>query len=164
MAETTRSPRSGSESTRKAPAKKTPSKTPSKAGTKSAAKTATKAATKAATKTATKTAKSAPSAAARPNSAGGSDSQGEQPRGVQVALLGAQQLVDLTGKEFEGVVGIAKNDDGWTIQVEVLEMRRIPTTTDVLAVYEVTVDQSGELVGYRRVDRYVRGSAGEERQ
>jgi len=83
---------------------------------------------------------------------------------MQAAVEGAQQLVELTGKEFEGIVGISKDDDGtWTVQVEVLELRRIPSTTDVLAVYEVTVDGEGNLSGYHRSDRYVRGSAGEER-
>ena len=85
-------------------------------------------------------------------------------KGPQAALSAAQQLVDLTGKEFEGIVGIAKADDGWTVEVEVLEMRRIPSTTDVLASYEVTVDRRGDLTGYQRKDRYVRGSAGEERR
>lgn len=100
--------------------------------------------------------KSAPQAEHRPDGA-------RRSRGVRVALDGAQQLVELTGKEFEGVVGITKDDDGWTVQVEVLEMRRIPSTTDVLAVYEVALDADGDLLGYRRADRYVRGSAGEDR-
>ena len=38
-----------------------------------------------------------------------------------------------------------------------LELRRIPNTTDVLASYDVEVDSDGELQGYRRVHRYVRG-------
>jgi len=82
---------------------------------------------------------------------------------MQAALSGARQLVELTGKAFEGIVGITKDDGGWTVEVEVLEMRRIPSTTDVLAVYEMTLDGDGDLAGYRRADRYVRGSAGEER-
>ncbi|MDF1602515.1 gas vesicle protein [Nocardioides sp. YIM 152315] len=162
MAETTRSARPGGDGSRKAPAKETarktakttPKKTPKTAAKKTAGKkTAGK-------KTAGKTAKAAPKASARPRPRGGSDSG--PPRGGQVALLGAQQLVELTGKELEGVVGISRDEDGWTIQVEVLEMRRIPNTTDVLAVYDVTVDRAGDLVGYRRADRYVRGSAREE--
>lgn len=138
MAETTRSARTGDDTTRKAPAKRP------------------------ARKAAKKTAKSAPRPAARPDADDTAGSRGT-PRGAQVALVGAEQLVELTGKEFEGIVGIAKTDDGWTIQVELLEMRRIPTTTDVLAAYEVTLDPGGDLMGYRRTDRYVRGSAREER-
>ena len=93
-----------------------------------------------------------------------SDSRRRTPTGARAALLAAQQLVELTGKTFEGIVGISKTEDGWTAQVEILEMRRIPDTTDVLAVYEVSVDRDGDLVGYRRTDRYTRGSAGEDRR
>ena len=43
-----------------------------------------------------------------------------------------------------------------------VEVRRIPNTTDVLAMYEVEVDGKGSLQGYRRVRRYVRGVPGED--
>jgi len=86
-----------------------------------------------------------------------------RPSGPAAAVQGAQQLVDLTGREFEGIVGLTADGDGWSVEVEVLEMRRIPTTTDVLALYQVDVDASGTMVGYRRIDRYLRGAAGEER-
>jgi len=48
------------------------------------------------------------------------------------------------------------------VLVEVVEVRRIPDTTDVLALYEVTVDDDGALEGYRRRRRYVRGTPGED--
>jgi hypothetical protein len=85
-------------------------------------------------------------------------------KATELAVQGARQLVDLTGKEFEGIAGFTRSDDGWKVQVEVLELRRVPTTTDVLAVYEVELDADGDLVGYSRKERYVRGSAGEERR
>jgi hypothetical protein len=80
----------------------------------------------------------------------------------RIAAAAAQQLLELTGKESEGVVGISKDGESWMVEVEVLELRRIPSTTDVLASYEVTVDTEGELVGYKRLRRYPRGSAREE--
>ena len=51
--------------------------------------------------------------------------------------------------------------DGWKVHVEVVEVRRIPDTTDVLALYEVQVDEDGDLMGYRRLRRYARGVPGE---
>jgi hypothetical protein len=63
-----------------------------------------------------------------------------------------------TGKEAEGVIGLEKGDDGWKVLVDVVELRRIPNTTDVLATYEVALDDDGELQGCRRLHRYVRGS------
>lgn len=81
--------------------------------------------------------------------------------GMAIAAEAARQLLEMTGRDAEGVIGLEKTDDGWRIEVEVLEVRRIPETTDVLALYELTVDADGDLEGYRRVRRYTRGSAGE---
>jgi hypothetical protein len=80
---------------------------------------------------------------------------------ASVAEAAGEQLAQLAGKEVEGVTGIERTDDGWKVQVEVLELRRVPSTTDVLAVYEVTMDEDGDLEGYRRHERYVRGVPGE---
>ena len=82
--------------------------------------------------------------------------------GTQVAAAAARELLDLTGREAEGVTGLHRTDDGWNVQVEVVEVRRIPDTTDVLALYEVEVDTDGHLQGYRRARRYVRGVPGED--
>jgi hypothetical protein len=82
---------------------------------------------------------------------------------VQVAGTAADQLSQLTGKALEGVTGVERDEDeGWRVTVEVLELRRIPESTDVLALYEVDADEKGNLMGYRRVRRYSRGAAGED--
>ena len=81
--------------------------------------------------------------------------------GPRVAGEAVRQLLELTGKGAEGVIGLERTEDGWSVKIEVLELRRIPNTTDVLAIYEVTMDGDGELEGYRRLQRYVRGTPGE---
>jgi hypothetical protein len=83
--------------------------------------------------------------------------------GLSVAREAAQQLQALTGRDVEGVTAVKRTDDGWTIDLEVLEVRRIPETADVLATYEVTVDSHGDVEGFRRAGRYTRGSAKEDR-
>ena len=81
--------------------------------------------------------------------------------GPQVAQAAVRQLIELAGKQPEGVTGLQRTEDGWTVQVEVLEVRRVPDTTDVLSSYEVEMDTDGDLLGYRRLRRYVRGVPGE---
>jgi gas vesicle protein GvpO len=85
-----------------------------------------------------------------------------EPAPLRIASQAAQQLRELTGRESEGVTGMERNDDGWTIHVEVLELRRVPTTTDLLGLYEVHTDRGGELQSYRRLRRYARGAADDE--
>jgi hypothetical protein len=82
--------------------------------------------------------------------------------GSQVAASATRQLLELAGREAESVTGLRKTEDGWQVQVEVVEVRRIPDTTDILALYEIDADSSGQMEGYRRVRRYVRGVPGED--
>ena len=57
----------------------------------------------------------------------------------------------------EGVTGVERSQDGWLVTVEVVEDRRIPSSTDMLSTYEAEIDGDGELLSYRRVQRYARG-------
>jgi Gas vesicle synthesis protein GvpO len=69
-----------------------------------------------------------------------------------------QQLHELTGKDAESVTRLepADEDGGWRVGLEVLELERVPNTTDLLASYELELDGDGELVSCRRVRRYAR--------
>jgi hypothetical protein len=72
-----------------------------------------------------------------------------------------ERLEGLISHPTEGVSGVRRADDGWCVLVDVLEVPRIPDTTSLLAVYEVQLDNEGELKEYRRVRRYRRGAADE---
>ncbi len=76
---------------------------------------------------------------------------------AEAGRAGLKQITELTGKAPESVTGVARSKDGWRVTVEVVEDRRIPSTTDVLATYETEIDGDGELLSYRRVRRYSRG-------
>lgn len=93
----------------------------------------------------------------------GTDGKAPAQRGWQVALEAARQLQQLTGSEVEGVTGLRRTDDGWRVQVDVLELHRVPSTTDVIASYDVDVDPEGDLVGYHRQHRFVRGEVNDAR-
>ena len=79
-----------------------------------------------------------------------------QQRGVHFARRAMNTLAELVGCPAEGITGIRRNDDGWVVEVEVLEVERVPETSDVLASYEVEIDNDGEIVEFRRVRRYLR--------
>ncbi|MDT0541690.1 MULTISPECIES: gas vesicle protein [Streptomyces] len=74
----------------------------------------------------------------------------------EAARSAVRQVGELTGAEPEGVVSLERGEEGWRVGVEVVEIHRIPDTTDVLALYQVTVDDHGDLVSYRRAKRYSR--------
>ncbi|HEX4396297.1 MAG TPA: gas vesicle protein [Trebonia sp.] len=77
---------------------------------------------------------------------------------AEAGQYGLRQVAELTGKEPETITGVEPTeDDGWLITVEVVEDRRIPSATDVLASYEAEIGPDGELVSYHRQRRYSRG-------
>jgi hypothetical protein len=84
----------------------------------------------------------------------------DQPRmsAAEAGREGLEQITELTGKEPESVTGVKRSQGGWLVTVEVVEDRRIPSSTDILSTYEAEIDNDGELLSYRRVRRYSRGS------
>ncbi|WP_459986508.1 gas vesicle protein GvpO [Nocardioides sp. AN3] len=84
-----------------------------------------------------------------------------RPGAGRIAREAAVQLHELIGHEIEGITAVHRDGDGWVVEIDMLELRRIPATTDVLATYEVEMDEDGDLMGYRRRHRFVRGSVSE---
>lgn len=77
----------------------------------------------------------------------------------QAAMTTVQEL---TGYNPEGVTGLEWDGEFWDVTVDVLELARIPNTTDVLASYVVQLDEQGTLRGMKRTNRFVRGQTSGE--
>jgi hypothetical protein len=78
---------------------------------------------------------------------------------MDAAEAGLRQITDLTGREVQGVVSLEPAESGWVVGIEVVEDRRIPSSTDVLALYEAEIDADGDLLSYNRKRRYPRGKS-----
>src|SRR3954447_23525402 len=78
---------------------------------------------------------------------------------VQVVRLGVAQLGEITGRGADTVSSIEPTEDGWILQVELVELERVPASTSVLASYEAELDEEGNLLDYRRVRRCFRNQA-----
>lgn len=70
------------------------------------------------------------------------------------------ELAALTGYKVDNVSGFEKTEDGWRLTISVVELRRIPAATDVLASYEATLNDAGDIVSYHRANRYFRDQVG----
>jgi hypothetical protein len=77
--------------------------------------------------------------------------------GAQVARHARHELAEITGLRPEKVTGLEQRDEGgWGVTVELLELRRVPETDDLIGSYEAELDEIGHLLTYHRVARYGR--------
>ncbi|MEH0417248.1 gas vesicle protein GvpO [Streptomyces sp. B21-083] len=89
-----------------------------------------------------------------------SNAESNAPKSAMDIMRGARdQLAELTGMTAETVSSFEQTENGWALEIEVLELTRVPDTMSLLASYRVDLDKRGELTGYRRVRRYERGRA-----
>ncbi|WP_078606409.1 gas vesicle protein GvpO [Streptomyces violaceorubidus] len=88
-----------------------------------------------------------------------SSQEPRRPKPMEVLREARAQLAELTGMTAESVSSFERTEDGWVLEVEVLELERVPDTMSLMASYQVELDAEGQLTGYRRVRRYERGRA-----
>ena len=62
-----------------------------------------------------------------------------------------KQLAELTGFKEPAGVGLKKEKEGWVVTVEMVEKKSIPEGMDVIGIYEVKVDEGGEILGYEKI-------------
>jgi hypothetical protein len=72
-----------------------------------------------------------------------------------------QEFVRLGKKPADGVTGLSKTEEGWSVLLEALERKAIPDTMDVLGLYELRLDNEGNLLGLERKKLRKRGDTGE---
>ena len=84
-------------------------------------------------------------------------------RGTDIARVAKLELAQVTGLQPLTVSGVTKDEQGWRVSVDMIELKRLPDATDVLATYEVVLDDEGNMLNYQRIRRYLRGQVTEEK-
>jgi len=77
---------------------------------------------------------------------------------VRVVRGALEQFAVLTQLEPVAATGVRREGDGWSVLVDVVELERIPSTTNVMATYRVDIDGAGDVTGFERLRRFTRGS------
>ena len=79
---------------------------------------------------------------------------------LEAAQLAPKYVGEITNRQPARITAVEPTDEGgWIVEVEVVEDQRIPSSADMLALYEIELDLDGELLGYGRTRRYMRGHA-----
>jgi len=80
----------------------------------------------------------------------------------EVVKKAQEEFVRLGKTPANGVTSLTKTEEGWTVLLEVLERKAIPDTMDVLGLYELRLDDEGNLLGLDRKKLRKRGETHEE--
>jgi hypothetical protein len=88
--------------------------------------------------------------------------KGEAAGAAVVATHAKEELMAITGLDADHVSAVLNMPDGWHVTVDLVELRRIPAATDVLASYEAVLGPTGVLLSYHRIRRYFRDQMLEE--
>lgn len=83
--------------------------------------------------------------------------------GPEIIKQARELISDLTGLPIDTVSGLNHSDGQWHVTLDLIEMRSVPNSRDVLAIYEMVLDDDGNLLSYERTRRYYRGQAAKER-
>ena len=63
-----------------------------------------------------------------------------------------KQLSEFVERKPSGVIAVSKDEEGWHISLEMLERKAIPDHMDLLAKYDVLLDEEGNIVKFDRGD------------
>ena len=98
-----------------------------------------------------------------PSSEQGSDgtAAGSPSDAMQIVKQAREHLKNLLGADAESVSGIERTNGNWSVTFEVVEMRRIPESTDILSSYSAVLDDDGGIVSLTRGRRYRRSQVEE---
>jgi hypothetical protein len=75
---------------------------------------------------------------------------------IRIVQQAREHLRDLLGEDAESVSGIERENGNWSVKLEVVEMHRIPESTDILSSYSAVLDDDGGIVSLTRGRRYRR--------
>jgi hypothetical protein len=81
---------------------------------------------------------------------------------IEIAQWAKEQLAQLTGLEPDTVSKLDRDEHGWQVTVEMVEMKYVPSSGDMLGSYKISLDDEGNLLTYQRTRRYRRNQAIDE--
>ena len=76
---------------------------------------------------------------------------------TQVIEQAKKQLSELIERKPSSVIAVFKDEEGWHVSLEMLERKAIPDHMDLLARYDVLLDEEGNIVKFDRGDLRTRG-------
>ena len=80
----------------------------------------------------------------------------------EIAKRAQEEFTRLGKSPANGVTGASRTEKGWIVMLEGLERKAIPDTMDVLGIYELHLDNEGNLLDFDRKKLRKRGETNQE--
>ena len=77
----------------------------------------------------------------------------------QLVRRAREQLADVTGLEIGSTLSARRDDKVWHVQVEAVEKKSLPDSQDILATYDLTLDDGANVLDFTRTGMRRRGDA-----
>ncbi len=75
----------------------------------------------------------------------------------EIAETAKEKLAELTGFTSPNAIGIDRKENIWHITVEIIEKPSEAVNLELLGIYDVRIDASGNLLGYEKIGMRKRG-------
>ena len=69
---------------------------------------------------------------------------------AEIVQVARSELASLTGLELGSTLVANREGEGWRVCVEVVEKHSLPDGMDILAAYEVVLDDDCNVAGFKR--------------
>lgn len=66
--------------------------------------------------------------------------------------IAREELSKATGLELSTTLGAVKDERGWRVSIDMIEKHSIPDQMDILATYDVVLDDDGKLLEFTRTN------------
>ncbi len=74
-----------------------------------------------------------------------------------IVEIAKKKLVEITEFSSPNIIGADKEEDIWYITIEIVEKLSEAVNMEILGIYDVRLDASGNLLGFERIRMRKRG-------
>jgi hypothetical protein len=78
-------------------------------------------------------------------------------RTLDIVVKAREALELITGHKPENVIRCEKLPEGWSVQIEIMELKGRLADNDMMANYVIALDAKGEVESFERLSQYARG-------
>jgi len=69
---------------------------------------------------------------------------------AEIVEAARSELASLTGLELGSTLSANREGEGWRVTIDVVEKHSLPDGMDILASYDVTLDEDGNVASFKR--------------